>query len=422
MVKLCSVLVLVICVNFSCAYFGHPEKTKHATTVASSIRAVIDRLAVYKSYFFLACSIEKDESQTGSTIYVHVLTLLDSYTTTIADFLKSLGESANTAHHSPAIIIANTEKLITQLIEKESIKNQINNTICSGGDKWFHYLPKFGPISDQITNDLRTIFGAFIVVCDSHRTTKEVETAEQKMILKLQNLLVQLTNLNAFYAKIKAINDYVDRKVADFNSARGSYNHIFDDFLNDYNEHLHADEKAILTRNRLHSKAFKSGMMEKPGSLIIDIDNNDGNIIINRTKFIFTSRYLTPIQQKPSHLKTEVNKVLALINNSMSHIPRQIEATKRTLIKTLYNTAKNHDIVHTYDCIISKGLNEHYNKIIAEATKGLKTAASFSYFAVVPFSAKILSNFNAKVCEIIDAIRHEETRNGAKNAFEAVRL
>lgn len=422
MVKLCAVLVFAACVNFSAAYFGQPVgfKAKQAETVSSSIRAVVEKIGIYKAFFYLANTIDKDDSQTGSTIYLKILALVDSYTETIAEFLNSLSESAQAENLSPSVIIANTEKLITQLIEKETIKQQINDAIVSGGPRWFFYLPKFGSISDQISNDLKTIFGALIVICDTHRTSEEVDSADQKMILKLQDLLTQMTNLNVFYAKIKEIDDFIKQKVEDFTQARISFENIFDNQLVDYNDLLKAAENAIASRNLLHSKAFKTGMLEKSGTLDVDYDPLDGNLIIDGSKFDFKSKYLKPIQLSPTYLKNEIDKLLSLINENINEVPDHIQLTRKVLIKLLYNTAKNQDIVETYDCIMSTLIEDQYNKLIADSLTGLRTVASYSYFAVVPFSRKILFDFYAIVSQIIAAIKPQATKTEAKLAFETV--
>lgn len=422
MKKLCAVVILVFCVNYSAAYFGLPIKSKQAETVSSSITAVIDKLSVYRTYFNLANTIDKDDSPTGSTIYLQILTLLDSYTATIADFLNSLSESAQSENLSPSAIIANTEKLITQLIEKESIKQLINDAIVSGGPKWFFYLPKFGSLSDQISNDLKTIFGALIVICDTHRSSEEVESADQRMILKLQDLLIQMTNLNVFYAKIKDIDDYIKKKISDFNEARVSFENIFDDSLADYNAQLKAAENGITSRNLLHSKAFTNGMLEKSGNLEVTYDETDGNLVINGTEYDFKSKFLAPVELNPTYLKTEVDKLLIVINDEIKHVPENVQDTEKALIKLLYNTAKSQDIVETYDCIMSAEVVKRFDMAIAESYTGLKTIAAYSYFTVVPFSQKIVRDFYKTVSKIIVAIRAEPTRLGAMTAFEKVSL
>lgn len=422
MVKLYAVLVLVIFVNYSSAYFGKPVKSKQAATVRASIQAVTDQLATFKKYFDLMSTIEKDSTATGSTVYSHVLTLVDKFTTNVDVFLNSLGESALSENLPSSIIIANTETLITQLIEQETIVVQIGDAILLGGLKWFSYLPKFGPVAKGISNDLKTIFGALIVICDTHRTAAEVDSADQQMVAKLQDLLQQMASLDTFYAKIRDIDNYVDKKISDFNDARKSFENIFDESLADYNERLLAASNGIVSRNLLLSKAFKTGMLEKSGNLLVDYDVADGNLLIDGMKYDFKSRYLTPIQQTPTHLKNKIDELSATITDSISHVPDHINVTKQVIIKLLYNTAKGQDIVDTYNCIMSAMIGEQYDQLISDALTGLRTVASYAYFSVVPFSNPIVKEFYSVVNRIIVAIKPQTTKIGAKNAFEMVSL
>lgn len=391
--------------------------------IESTIVAISNKITgLTNAYDYVKDLVDSDTSS-GFNIYRGTLLLIIEYTSVLQQFLQSLKYYSASVDVTAQQIISSAESLINQMIAKDTIRQGIKTQIALGGGSWPTELAIPDSVFDTVANDLKTILGALLVICNTQSSVESQMDADNTLLAKLQNLNIALDTFPVVFNYVQTMIDFINGKLSRYNIAKEDFRNIFIDILENYQRIVTSDYNRILYKNIFFSKGFSSLIREKVGydrSQIV-IDETDNNLVISGTKYDFSTQYLSPLSANPSNFQNQLADAQNQLTANIDLMEGTIKKAGESMIIKMFDLAKGDSIVRISNCITNSAMDSEFNGYISADMDGVRALVTLSYFAVSPFSDSFSTSFDAATQSLANAISSANSMTNAVLQFRAVR-
>lgn len=387
----------------------------------STIGQILTRTQRYSDDFnFIRNLHDASSSTSGYSTYYNIVNQVNDYTSVMHDFLSSLKVAAASTTMSATQIITSAETLINQMISIETIKTGIQTQITNAG--WSSQYSISNTVFDSISTDLKTIFGALIVICNVDQSQDAYTQADSTLLTQLRSLNSLLINFDVIFMRLEQFIIFIQTKQTRWQQALLDFSNVFGEIVDNYQQQLNADITRITSKNSFFSNRFSTMILQVRGgkSAVITHDSTDKNVLIDGVKYDFSTMFLSPLTVSPTYFKIKTDDLMNLIRSNVAGVSAAIMQNGLNALMTFYNQAMNGNIDSIFNCVMSPTLGEQFDLLISNALDGVRALATRVFFSVVPFSRVFADQYDIATKMMANTIANVTTMADLKTALRAV--